>query len=78
MATLAEVRAAREQLGLSVGDLWITYFAVGGNRDVTHLAAYLANEGHEIDPADHDCVIAALNETFIDRGLDHPLHYGTT
>ena len=78
MATLAAVRAAREQLGLSVSDLWIAYFGVGGNHDFSQLAAYLANDGHEIDPVDHDYIIAALNDAFVDRGLDHPLDYGST
>ena len=78
MATLSAVCAAREQLGLSVSDLWLAYVSVGGNHDIGHLAAYLANDGHEIDPVDHDYIVAALNDAFIDRGLDHPLDYGPT
>ena len=77
MASLTVLREAREQLGLTVMDLWVTYFSVGGNRDAAQLAAYLDNEEHDADPAEHDHIVDALNEIFVERGLDHPLRYGT-
>ena len=59
-----------------MNDLWLAYFSVGGNHDLRHLAANLASDGHEIDLAHHDYIIAALNYVYTDRGLDHPLDFG--
>ncbi len=66
------------QLGLSVSDLWIAYFSVGGPVYIGQLAAYLASDGNHLDPLDHDYLIAALNDAFVDRGLHRPLDYGPT
>ena len=78
MATLAAVRTAREEPGLSVMELWIAYFSMGGNRDADQLSAYLASDGHDLGPAEHDHLIDALNDVYLDRGLDHPLSHGIT
>ena len=78
MATLHALRSARELLELSLLELWIGYFSVGGNHDAAHLAAYLAGDVQGADPQDHDHIIDALNEVFIDRRLDPPLSYGTS
>ena len=40
MASLAALEAARESLGLSIAELWITSFAVGGNHDGARLRGY--------------------------------------
>ena len=53
VATLAAVRAARGA-DLSVLELWLAYFGVGGNHDRRHVAAYLSGDGHEVDPVDHE------------------------
>jgi hypothetical protein len=78
MADVAALRAARAELDVSVLDLWITYFSLGGNRNVDHIAAYLDSDGEGADVIDHDHIIDALNDLYFDRGLDHPLPYGTT
>ena len=76
MADVTTLRAARADLGVSVLQLWITYFGCGGNRDADHLASYLAGDGDGADLVDHDHIIDALNDMYFDRGLDHPLAYG--
>ncbi len=78
MADVAALRAARADLGVSVLQLWMTYFSCGGNHDVAHLATYLAGDGHGADGIDHDHIIDALNDMYFDLGLDHPLDYGPT
>jgi hypothetical protein len=78
MATFAELRAAHEFLELSFTDLWIKYFEVGGNRDEIYIADYLNGARTDIDVVERDHIIDALNDTFVDRGLDHPLSYGTS
>ena len=74
MIDVAPLRAARDFLELGVMDLWIAYFELGGTQDAAHLHAYLDGEG-ETSPGDHDVIVHALNEVFLDRGLDHPLDY---
>jgi hypothetical protein len=78
VADVAALRQALTELNVTVSQLWITYFSVGGNRDAAHIARYLAGDGDGADPVDHDHIIDALNDLFFDRGLDHPLSYGPT
>jgi hypothetical protein len=65
---------ARRQLGLSIMELWIDYFTLGGILNATQLDRYLSGDG-EIGNADRDVLVHALNEVFHDRGQDHPLAY---
>jgi len=76
MLDVAPLRAAQEFLELGMMDLWIAYFELGGTQDAAHLNAYLKGDG-DVGPGDHDAIVHALNEAFIDRGLDHPLDYAT-
>ncbi len=55
--------AARQHLGLSYLDVWIDYFALGGNLDADQLADYLRGE-RDVSDADHNVVAHALNELF--------------
>jgi hypothetical protein len=66
--------AARQHLGLSYMDVWIDYFALGGNLDAGQLTDYLRGQRHVSD-TDHNIVVHALNEVFHDRGDNHPLTY---
>ena len=70
----AQLDHARRQLGLSMMDLWIDYFALGGYLDAPALATYLQGGG-ELNDSDHNLVTHVLNERFQDRGQDHPLAY---
>jgi hypothetical protein len=54
--------------------LWVAYFALGGRCDSRALGAYLDGTGNTSD-ADHDVIAHALNETFVERGGDHPMPY---
>ena len=65
---------ARRHLGLSYLDLWIDYFALGGNLDAEHIAQYLRGDRPASD-SDHNVVVLALNERFQDRGENNPLPY---
>jgi hypothetical protein len=78
MATTLEMRTAYELLGLSLSDLWLGYFEVGGNHDEDYLGAFMNGDRGDIEPVDRDHIIDALNDIFIERGLDHPLTYGAT
>jgi hypothetical protein len=66
--------AARQHLGLSYLDVWVDYFALGGNLTADQLTAYLRGE-RDVSDVDHNVVVHALNELFVDRGDNHPLTY---
>ena len=59
---------------MSVRDLWIAYFAVGGNGSLADVAGWLGGSADPND-RDHDLMAQALNDQFADRDLDHPMSY---
>jgi hypothetical protein len=70
---VAPLELARLDLGLSVFDLWLDYFALGGQRTAVELGTYLTAGGPS-SVADHDAVVHALNEAYLDRGrADHAI-----
>lgn len=74
MHDVAVLEAARRSLALTVMDLWIAYFALGGMRDAHRLGSYLRGQDGTTD-SDHDVIVHALNEMFSDRGQDSPIPY---
>jgi hypothetical protein len=72
----AVLEDARRELGRSMRDLWLDYFALGGGADLPEVTAFL---GGETTPSDHDydVLAVALNETYLDRGQHHPVPYST-
>jgi hypothetical protein len=65
---------ARQDVGLSVGELWLRYFALGGmdtalEVDAVLHGALVANDHNR------DLLAVALNERFAELGQDHPLRY---
>ena len=72
---VAQLELARVDLGMTVFDLWLAYFALGGLRTALELGSYLSFGGNSSD-ADHDAIVHALNEEYLDRGQpDHHLAY---
>jgi hypothetical protein len=74
MRDVIALEVARVELGLSLQELWMACFALGGRFDSRALGAYLEGRAGATD-SDHDVIVHALNETFTDRGLDHPMPY---
>ena len=72
----APLDEARQRLGISVLDLWWTYFALGGNEDAYALTAYLNGQSTPTT-ATHNTIVHALNQTFGDRGQNSPVPYQT-
>jgi hypothetical protein len=68
------VEAAREMLDMSLLDLWVEYVALGGSLSPGKVRAFLVGE-RLIGDHDHDVLVHALNERFLERGDDHPLAY---
>jgi hypothetical protein len=64
----------RREAGLSLSELWLRYFELGGMSTALELEAYLY--GALIPTAhDHDLVAHALNERFVELGGNHPVPY---
>ena len=68
------LHAASVSLGLSPIELWTRYFALGGTLDLTGTDAYL-NGLVDVEDIDHDILTHVLNESYSDRGENHPLAY---
>ncbi len=66
---VAPLELARADLGLTVFELWLAYFALGGVRTALELRSYLSFGGVS-SHADHDAIVHALNEEYQERGRD--------
>ena len=66
---------ARQQIGLSRPALFIRYFALGGMADRRTVDAFLDGRVQDLERVDYDMLVHALNERFLELGLDHPLPY---
>jgi len=64
----------RRNAGLTKGELWLRYFALGGMSTEFQLDAYLYG-ATQPSPHDHDVIAHALNERFVERGGNPPVPY---
>ena len=72
--TIDVLEEARQELGLSVADLWFRYFALGGMSMALEVEAIL--HGALVGTThDRDTLAVALNERFAELGRDHPIPY---
>lgn len=65
---------ARRQLDVSMMELWVGYFALGGHLDASDLASYLRAD-RDVTNTEHNIVAHVLNEFYSDRGQNRPLTY---
>ena len=65
---------SRKDAGLSHGELWLRYFALGGMSSALQLEAYLYG-ALQFSSHDHDVIAHALNERFAELGANHPVPY---
>ncbi|MEO6955466.1 MAG: hypothetical protein ABI137_01885 [Antricoccus sp.] len=64
-----------DRLGISLEDLWLDAYALGGDLSLLETEAYvfgLLRDAHE-----HNVLAQALNERFMDQDLDHLVRYMT-
>jgi hypothetical protein len=71
---LGVLEQARQDVGMSVDDLWMRYFALGGMSTALEIEAYLLG-ALLASSHDHDVLAVALNERFSELGGDHPVPY---
>ncbi|MEO6713443.1 MAG: hypothetical protein ABIM89_08455 [Mycobacteriales bacterium] len=67
---------ARLDAGLTQGDLWLRYFALGGMTPTLELEAIL-HDALLPETGDRDKIAHALNECFTEQGRNHPVSYST-
>jgi hypothetical protein len=60
--------------GLDIRELWRRYIAIGGDGTEAELLRNL-RPGAELDDHEHNVIAQAINESFLDRGDDHPVAY---
>jgi hypothetical protein len=60
--------------GLTLGELWLRYLAVGGTAGPARVAAYARGQLRP-DSYQHNMIAQAINEHFTDQGEDHPVSY---
>jgi hypothetical protein len=60
--------------GLTPAELWLGYYSVGGNASELEVEAYALGLLRP-DAYQHNLIAQAINESFIDDGLDHPVSY---
>jgi hypothetical protein len=65
---------ARRDVGLSIADLWLRYFTLGGMSTALEVEAILYGALVASDH-DRDVIAVALNERFAELGGDHPVPY---
>lgn len=69
-----ELNLARIEAGLSLDELWLRYFELGGMSTPVELEAQLFGALATTDH-DHDVIAHALNERFVELGRNHPVPY---
>ena len=68
------LEAERRRIGLDIGDLWLSYFGLGGAAKPDEVQAYLRG-AITFSTREHDVLAQAINDHSIDLGLDHPAPY---
>ena len=70
----AVLTRAIEATGLSVGELWLRYFELGGNASGLELDAFLHN-ALDLPRIERDRLAHAINERFMEMGDDQRVDY---
>jgi hypothetical protein len=66
--------AALEQAELTLADLWLRYIGLGGTASMFDVHAHIGGMS-VLDTLQHDTLVQALNERFLERNMDHPVPY---
>ena len=74
MANGISLENARQLADVTVDDLWLRYFALGGTATPDDMGSFLRGE-HDFGTGQHDVLVHALNERFVELELNHPVPY---
>jgi hypothetical protein len=70
----AVIREGLHRLGWTTSDLWVAATGIGGSFTRPDVEAIAAGR-RPATPVEHDILVSALNDRFVDLGQDHPLAY---
>ena len=70
----AILQQSRNQVGLTVAELWLRYFSLGGMRTPLEVDA-IVHGALSPSELDYDILAHAINERFLELGGDHPVPY---
>lgn len=73
-AAAAILEAAVQVVGVTLPELWMDYFALGGDASVSRLAGIIAGEV-AVSRGDHDRLAVVLNERLEQAGWGRPLSF---
>jgi hypothetical protein len=65
---------ARQLADVSVAELWLRYFTLGGTESHSDLIKLLRGD-LEFGPGQYDVLVHALNERFVELEMNHPVPY---
>ena len=68
---MSDIENGRRQLGISEHDIWVGYFAVGGNGSIADVRAWLGGDA-VLPPRDRVMLVQALDDALAGLGPDHP------
>jgi hypothetical protein len=71
---IGDIDAGRIELGMSARDLWVGYFAMGGNGTQADVDGWLSG-AMPLPAREHNLLAQTLNERFTDIGQNHPVAY---
>jgi hypothetical protein len=71
----AVLDAARCELLLTFDELWVDYLGLGGLAGIDQVTAYLGGVGEAFNRVEHNTLVQALNEKYLDVGGDHRIPY---
>lgn len=75
-ADIERLELGRGHAGLSMQDLWLRYYSIGGDADEQQLAAILEGVAPlDLSSHEYDVIAHAINERFTEQGRDHPIPY---
>jgi hypothetical protein len=72
--SFASIKEAFNFTSLSVEEVWVRCYALGGGLQQAEMSGYLLDD-EKIDRHQRSIIAQALNEVFIDQGGDHPVPY---
>jgi len=70
----AAISAARQELAMTVQEVWLAYITVGGDGTLALLRRWVAGNA-AIPDRDYDFIAQGLNDHFVERGQNHPVAY---
>ena len=75
MVDATALRVGLEASGLSVIELWIRYFGLGGTRTPSDLRSYLDGRDTVMTMGQHDIIVHALNERLVEVDPERAVPY---